>query len=134
MKTIKHFRTLFYYDGPQVFEARDDDGGIYVGLMVEPDAAGERFLLQRISPENMERLQVGALDLRSALLEPAFPQCNLATVPDGFQKPLLLGPALNLKDADEFLPEPGFLLAEPASPIADKDRTNPEEQVGALKS
>ncbi len=39
MKTIRHTATLFYYDGPQVFEARDAIGGHYVAVMVEPEGA-----------------------------------------------------------------------------------------------
>ena len=29
MKTVLHTTTLFYYDGPQIFEARDSIGGHY---------------------------------------------------------------------------------------------------------
>ena len=35
MKTIRHTTTLFYYDGPQIFEARDSIGGHYVAVLVE---------------------------------------------------------------------------------------------------
>ena len=35
MKTVRYESTLFYYDGPQVFEARDAIGGHYVAVMVD---------------------------------------------------------------------------------------------------
>lgn len=35
MKTIYYTTTLFHYDGPQIFEARDATGGHYVALSIE---------------------------------------------------------------------------------------------------
>jgi hypothetical protein len=51
MKTIRHTATLFYYDGPQVFEARDPIGGHYVAVMVEPQDGKDRYLVTGVAPE-----------------------------------------------------------------------------------
>lgn len=40
MTTIRHTTTLFEYDGPQLFEARDDEGGQYLALLVAIDPVG----------------------------------------------------------------------------------------------
>ncbi len=40
MKTIQHTHTLFSYDGPQVFEAQDANGGRYIQGLVSLDWKG----------------------------------------------------------------------------------------------
>ena len=41
MKTIRHTKTLFYFDGPQVIEANDNDGQEYTEAKMNgfPEAA-----------------------------------------------------------------------------------------------
>ena len=72
MKTILHHRTLFYYDGPHVFEARDVMGGHYVAVMVgsEPAGAaesamrgrGECCLVAGVAPDRLRSFRSGAID------------------------------------------------------------------------
>ena len=57
MKTIQHIKTLFYYDGPQVFEARDAIGGHYVAVMAEPAGETDRYLVAGVSPESLRRFR-----------------------------------------------------------------------------
>ena len=71
MKTIRHASTLYYYDGPQVVEALDDIGGRYIAVMIEPDEVADRYVVAGTPPELLRRFKVGALDLRSLLLESA---------------------------------------------------------------
>ena len=68
MKTIRHTTTLFYYDGPQVFEARDAIGGHYVAVMVEPEGGHDRYLVAGVEPERLRQFRAGLLDLRTLLL------------------------------------------------------------------
>ena len=56
MKTIRHTTTLFYYDGPQVFEARDVIGGHYVAVMVEPEGGQDRYLVAGVEPDREARI------------------------------------------------------------------------------
>ena len=45
MKTIQHTSTLFSYDGPQVFEARDATGGQYIAVAVQARNGLDRYLV-----------------------------------------------------------------------------------------
>src|SRR5271165_6241073 len=92
MKTIRHTATLFYYDGPQVFEARDGIGGHYVAMMVEPEGDQDRYLVAGVAPERLRQFRSGALDLRSLLAEAGEGEWFLATVAAGLQAGLLLLP------------------------------------------
>ncbi len=66
MKTIRHTATLFYYDGPQVFEARD--GGHYVAMMVEPEGDRDRYLSRVLN-----RNDFGNSDWVSSICDPCSP-------------------------------------------------------------
>ena len=61
MKTIRHTTTLFYYDGPQVFEARDTIGGHYVAVMVEPQDGQDCYLVAGVEPERLRQFRAGLL-------------------------------------------------------------------------
>lgn len=119
MKTIRHTTTLFYYDGPQVFEARDAIGGHYIGVMVEPDNGKDRYLVAGIEPERLRNFRAGLLDLRGLLTERAIEEWFLAVAPSGLDEPLALQPAAGKLAESGFLPEPGFVLHErPAEELA----------------
>ena len=120
MKTIAHYSTLFYYDGPHVFEARDAIGGHYIAVMVgsEPPGAagnamreqGECCLVAGVAPDRLRLFRSGAIDLRSLLLESVPDEHYLAAVDSAIDQPLRLERlGTPLADSD-FLPEPGFLL------------------------
>ena len=77
MKTVRHKRTLFYYEGPQVFEARDCTGGHYVAVMLpdkaplfdhSPREGAVRYLIAGVSADRLHRFRTGRMDLRSLLL------------------------------------------------------------------
>jgi hypothetical protein len=119
MKMIRHTTTLFYYDGPQVFEARDAIGGHYVAVMVGPDAGEDRYLVAGIEPERLRQFRAGLLDLRSLLTERAIEEWFFAVSPGGLNEPLALQPAPGKLAESEFLPESGFVLHDrPAEELA----------------
>ena len=112
MKTIRLHQTLFHYDGPQVFEARDRIGGHYVGVMAPDDYRDwqNEFLLAGVEPERLRQFRAGVIDLRTLLLESAPDQRYRGALPTRFEdevevKPLDAG-ALD----DGLLPQPGFRL------------------------
>ena len=120
MKTIVHHSTLFYYDGPHVFEARDAIGGHYIAVVVGselPDAAentvrgqGDRCLVAGVAPDRLRSFRSGAIDLRSLLLESVPDEHYLAAVDSDVDQPLRLE-RLTIPLADSgLLPDPGFLL------------------------
>jgi hypothetical protein len=115
MKSIRHTKTLFYYDGPQVFEARDGIGGNYVGVMVEPEGEQDRFLIKGVSPEKLRRFRSGLLDLRELLVGEGDEDWFLAVVPGGFSENFSLSPRNDSLEDSGFLPEPGFILYDHAT-------------------
>ena len=119
MKTIRHTTTLFYYDGPQVFEARDAIGGHYVAVMVPPQNGQDRYLVAGVVPERLRQFRSGALDLRSLLSEAGADEWYLATAAKGLEQPLTLVPQNAPLAGSGFLPDAGFLLHDrPADELA----------------
>ena len=110
MKTIRHTNTLFYYEGPQVFEAHDSIGGHYVAVMVEPDRPNERYLVAGVAPERLRQFRSGMLDLRSLLIESDKEEQYLATVASGLHYPLVLDHLRTPLINSGFLPDAGFVL------------------------
>ncbi len=110
MKSIRHTDTLYYYDGPQVFEAGDGSGGHYIAVMVEPDGGQDQYLVARVEPERLRQFRIGTLDLRSLLTQRIKEEWFLAKANGGLDAPLALQPQPTALAASSYLPEPGFLL------------------------
>ena len=119
MKTVHHTQTLFYYDGPQVFEARDVIGGHYVAVMIEPENGHDRYLVAGVAPERLRQFRAGTLDLRSLLTQGGEGEWYLATVEAGLDQPLsLVAQSISLVDSG-LLPDAGFVLHDsPATDVA----------------
>ena len=98
MKIIQHTETLVYYDGAQVFEARDPVGGYYIGVMVDSLDAADRYVVAGVSQKRLKKFRSGSLDLRTLLVEAAQGVWYLTETDDDFGKPLILD---------------GFLLCQP---------------------
>lgn len=121
MKTIRHTTTLFYYDGPQVFEARDAIGGHYVAVMVEPENGQDRYLVAGVAPERLRQFRSGTLDLRTLLAEAGAEEWYLAPAVD-LDQPFALVPQTTPLAGSGFLPDDGFLLHDrPAEELALKE-------------
>jgi hypothetical protein len=110
MKAIRHTATLYYYDGPQVFEARDGVGGHYIAVMVEPDGGQDRYLVAQVEPVRLGQYRSGTLDLRSLLTERCEEEWFLAKANGALDAPLALQPQGTALVASSYLPEPGFVL------------------------
>ena len=110
MKLIRHTETLYYYDGPQVFEACDGVGGHYIGLMVEADGQQDQYLIVEVEPERLQQFRNGTLDLRSLLTERGNEEWFLAKPNGDLDSPLALQPQPTASVPSSYLPEPGFLL------------------------
>ena len=74
MKAIYYMSTLFHYDGPQIFGARDVTGGHYVALLIEPQDGRERYLVVGVTPEQLRQFRSSMLDLRSLLVRVRHPR------------------------------------------------------------
>ncbi len=117
MTTIRHLRTLYFYDGPQVIEARDAIGGHYVGVLIEPDGAHDRFLVCGVDPDRLREFRIGHLDLLALLTEQDEARYFLATVTGALSEPLHLTAINHEADIQGYLPDEGFVLHDP--PIED---------------
>jgi len=119
MKMIRHTTTLFYYDGPQVFEARDAIGGHYVAVMVDPGKGQDQYLVAGVAPERLRQFRTGMLDLRSLLAEAGQEEWYLATMTAGQYQALAIVPQHTRLQESGFLPEEGFVLHDrPAEELA----------------
>ena len=110
MTTIRHTATLFYYDGPQVFEARDAIGGHYVGVMVEPEGPHDRYIVAGVSPERLRQFRSGLIDLRTLLVERSEAEWHLATVERSLDEPIHIRSQAMSLATSQFLPDAGFVL------------------------
>ncbi len=109
MKTIRHTTTLFYYDGPQVFEARDIIGGHYIAVMVQPQDGLDSYLVAGVAPVRLRQFRAGTLDLRALLTDGGSEEWYLARGAD-LDQPLVLLPQTSSLVDSGFLPDEGFLL------------------------
>ena len=110
MKYIRHANTLFYYDGPQVFEARDAIGGHYVAVLAPSDGADHRYLVAGVNPQRLRQFRSGILDLRSLLVESDEEVRYLATASNGLDHPLTLERLPASFMGNELLPNFDFVL------------------------
>jgi hypothetical protein len=115
MKTVQHHSTLFFYDGPQVIEARDGIGGHYVGVLVDDSGETPRYLFVGTAPERLREFRLGSLDLRTLVVEQAANGWYLGAGEGSATAPFVLEVQDGAIETCAFLPEPGFVLhAAPA--------------------
>ena len=111
MKTIRCTDTLFYYDGPQILEARDAIGGHYVVLMVDVHNDRDRFLAVGVAPDRLRQFRAGALDLKSLMLEAGSTEWYLASAKN-LEQPLAIELQRGPLSESSLLPDDGFLLPD----------------------
>ena len=120
MKTVKLTEILDYYDGIQLFTARDPIGGHYVCDMIDTVGDFDRYLVVGVRPERLEDFRTGKVDLRTLLLESPDGEWYI-TVADGtIADPLTLVPQQEPLAETEYLPEEGFFLEAP-TPVSESD-------------
>ena len=115
MKTVQHSATLFYYDGPQVIEARDRIGGHYVGVLVDAPEGGDQFAIVGVPPQQLRDFRSGVCDLRTLMLANSKDEFWLAEPVDDLNSPLNLISKDGDIEALGYLPDEGFFLAASAS-------------------
>ena len=121
MTTVRRTTTLSEYDGPQLFEARGDDGSQYLSLLVGSEEREDRYLVVRVDPDILDHFHEGAIELRSLLALAGKEQWYLA-YSSNLDEPLVLevqSPPI----AERFLPDEGFILADADVPFPDNERT-----------
>ena len=110
MMTIHRTNTLFDYDGPQLLEAHDDDGGQYLALLVDSEEEQDRYLVVQVDPERLQQFRSDALELRPLIAEASRNQWYLATATN-LDGPLAIE-RQRMPIEERFLPDEGFTLAD----------------------
>lgn len=123
MTTIKHNKTLVYYEGVQVFAGQDAKGDHYVGAMIDTVGDSDRYLVVATAAESLARLYAGDVDLRTLLLEASANGWYTALVDDDFQLPVFLEPQSGSLLEMDYLPEVGVRLSR--APADDLVTTEP---------
>lgn len=110
MTSIRHTRTLFEYDGPQLFEARRDDGVLHLALLIERTKDRDRYLSVNVSPDQLDQFKAGSLDLKE-LIEAAGSERWYVVSSSDLTAPAVLEPMPG-PTPPEHLPEAGFRLTD----------------------
>ena len=110
MKAIHYTTTLFHYDGPQIFEARDATDGHYVALSIEPQNGRERYLVVGVAPEQLHQFRSGMLDLRSLLVRAGKDEWYVTITEADMDQPIVIEPQNVPIEKSTFLPDEGFEL------------------------
>ena len=115
MKMVKVANTLYYYDGPQVIEARDTIGGHYIAVMVSPQGEQDCYLVAGVAPERLRQFRAGTLDLRTLLAESDTDEWYLASAPAGPDHIMPLEAQHRSLVDSGLLPDDGFMLRDRAA-------------------
>ena len=110
MTSIRHVRTLVYYDGPQVFEAHDAIGGHYIAVMGPSEEI--RYLVAGVAPKRLRAFLDGKSDLRTLLEESdAGSRYTTTSFPgEAGDYELTVEPFKEPLKASGFLPPSGFVF------------------------
>ena len=111
-KIVRHAKTLIYYDGPVLFEARDPHGGRYLGMAMDTKSESEQYAVFGVSPERLRLFINGALDLLDLITGRKNQTWYVGVHHNGdsgaFQLTKQATPLLDT----EHLPDPGLFLRE----------------------
>ena len=110
MKTVKLTAVLDYYDGIQIFAARDDKGRHYIATAIDTAGDFDRYLVAVAAPERLQQFCAGRLDLRALLLEAPGGEWYTTTANGAIEDPLSLKPETAPLSETPYLPDKGFFL------------------------
>ena len=110
MKTIQLANILSYYDGIQVFDARDANGSPYIAMLIDQDGDHDRYLVTPARPHRLRQFRTGKLDLRTLFLEAPGGQWFLTWPDRDPGESLTLHPQPGPLADTDFLPDPGCIL------------------------
>ena len=120
MKTVKLTGILEYYDGIQIFVARDPIGGHYICDLVDTVGDHGCYAVVGIPPERLADLRVGRVDLRTVMLESPGGEWY-TTIADGtIDDPLVLEPQHKPLEETGYLPDEGYFFEE-EEPVGDAE-------------
>ncbi|MDE0309748.1 MAG: hypothetical protein OXI60_07970 [Acidiferrobacterales bacterium] len=111
MLNIRYKSTLFEYDGPQVFEARDRiGGGRYIAVAVEDNGTDCQYLVVGTEVEKLRKFRTGEMDLRSLIVDSSQHGWYLTLSDANKDEPVTIQPQYGSLHEQDNLPEPDFFL------------------------
>jgi len=116
-------RTLIYYDGVQLAIARDALNHLYLAVLSERSEEGDTYLLVPITENRLRLLEVGQVELRVAFTHPEVREWfSMTLTGEAHRQPMTsIG-----EPPEEWLPEPGLLLAELLGAMEEADTSRVE--------
>jgi hypothetical protein len=118
MRTLSHFRTLVYYDEPQLFVAHDQLDISYVCLLVDKPDDSEKYICTPVSKGRLSDFISGRVDLLSVIKSPETGEMFIGTALNGDLDSISIVQVTENDVRPEWLPEPNFFI-EP-EPVTDK--------------
>jgi hypothetical protein len=110
-RRIIYSGTLFYCDGIQVFEGKDEIGGNYVGVL-SGDLTGEpEYVIVGINPWQLQQFRLGKVDLRSLMVQRPYSEWLAGPLLDSKNGLLVDAEPQNGSIPEPCLPEEGFVLS-----------------------
>lgn len=106
---VRYEKTIEYYDGIKLFEARDPIGGTYVAYFLDTNEQADRYLVFGCEPDQLRLFRNGGIDLRSLATNSSVYGWFLADVTD-FDQSIPVTPQDSDTIPDEYLPKTGFFI------------------------
>ena len=110
MKTIRATDVLDYYDGIEIFAARDERGEDYLGLRIDTSGDHDRYAVVAVRSKRLREFCSGKLDLRDLMLEAPKGEWYVTVASMAFGQPMPLKLQDKPLEQADVLPSPGFTL------------------------
>ncbi len=110
MNAITLTEVLEYYDGIQMFAARDTTGVHYVCDMIDSPGDFDRHAVAAVCPKRLDDFRAGRVDLRTLLLESPSGKWYITVANGNIDEPLELIPQAQPVADSSHLPEEGYFL------------------------
>lgn len=102
--------TYVYYDQPVLFSCRNAAGHLYLVVAADENDQHETWLYARVSPERLNRIRSGVIDLHDAFAEPEDSFLLQEIIPYDNQTQPRLEPIQPSQISEDMLPIPGERL------------------------
>lgn len=101
---------FFYYDGPQLFSARNDAGEAFLVTAANETEEALSYLCVPVSEARLAAIVADEISLHAAQTEPEGGQMFVVAFTEGSAVTVTQRPASWLKDYAHWLPSPGVFL------------------------
>ena len=110
MNAITLTEVLEYYDGIQMFAARDTTGVHYLCDMIDSKGDFDRYAVAAVCPKRLDDFRAGRVDLRTLPLESPSGKWYITVAKGTIDAPLELIPQSQTLTVSSHLPEEGYFL------------------------